>query len=170
MGKVDAGGRQLRGRTTPFDSDTVRKARQYMQRGSSMNVRLFRATNGRLGSRWRLGRKFLRGIPVCLLTTTGRRSGIERTVPLLYLRDGDDVVVVASQGGMPRHPDWFHNVAADPSVTVELPGRTFDATAHVADPEERARLWPLLVDMYPSFEMYRARAEREIPVVVCSPN
>ena len=169
MGKVSSGNRQLRGRTTPFDNDTVRRARDYMRRGSAFNVRLFRATNGRLGSRWRIGRKFIRGIPVCLLTTTGRRSGLERTVPLLYLRDGEDVVVVASQGGMPRHPDWFHNVSADPQVTVELPGRSYPATARVADAAERARLWPMLVELYPSFAMYQARAEREIPVVVCSP-
>jgi len=159
----------LRGRTTPFDSETVRRARAFMRRGSEFNVKLFRATNGRLGSRWRIGRKFLRGIPVCLVTTTGRRSGQPRTVPLLYLRDGADVIVVASQGGMPRHPDWYHNVMASPEVRVELTGSSFDGTARVADAEERARLWPMLVDLYPSFEIYAARAEREIPVIICSP-
>ena len=159
----------MRGRTTPFDSETVRRARAFMRRGSEFNVKLFRATNGRLGSRWRIGRKFLRGIPVCLVTTTGRRSGQPRTVPLLYLRDGADVIVVASQGGMPRHPDWYHNVMASPEVRVELTGSSFDGTARVADAEERARLWPMLVDLYPSFEIYAARAEREIPVIICSP-
>ena len=141
-----------------------------MQRLAKLNVKLFRATNGRLGSRWRIGRKFIRGIPMCLLTTTGRRSGIERTAPLVYLRVGEDVVVVASQGGLPRHPDWFHNVSANPSVHLELPGKAFDATARVANERERARLWPMLVEMYPSFEVYQARAVREIPVVICSPS
>jgi F420H(2)-dependent quinone reductase len=140
-----------------------------MRRGSELNVRLFRATGGRLGSRWRVGRKFLRGVPVCLVTTTGRRSGLERTVPLLYLRDGDDVVVVASQGGMPRHPDWYHNLVADSTVRIELPGSMVDAVARVADAAERARLWPMLVELYPSFAVYQERADREIPVVVCSP-
>ena len=169
MGKVQAGGRQLWGRTVPFDQETFQKARGYMRRGSAANVKLFRATGGRLGSRWRVGRKFLRGVPVCLVTTTGRRSGAERTAPLLYLRDGRDVVVVASQGGMPRHPDWYFNLTADPAVRIELRGEAFDAVARTADAEERARLWPKLVEMYPSFEIYQARATREIPVVICSP-
>lgn len=170
MGKVQAGGRTLWGRTQPFDAETLRKARGYMRRGSELNVRLFRATDGRLGSRWRVGRKFLRGVPVCLITTTGRRSGMERTVPLLFLRDGRDVVIVASQGGMPRHPDWYFNLTAEPKVRVELRGESFDAVARTADAAERARLWPRLVDLYPSFEMYQARATREIPIVICSPS
>ena len=169
MAKVQSGSRELRGRTTPFDAGAVQQARKFMKRGSAANVRLFRATNGRLGSRWRVGRKFIRGVPVCLLTTTGRRSGLERVSPLLYLRDGGDVIVVASQGGMPRHPDWYHNLVAEPTVGVELPGRQFDATARVADGAEAARLWPLLDDLYPSFAVYRARAEREIPIVVLTP-
>jgi F420H(2)-dependent quinone reductase len=166
---VRAGRRRLVGRTEPFDAEVVRRARRLMRRGSALNVRIFRATGGRLGSRWRVGRKFLRGVPVCLVTTRGRRSGLDRTVPLLYLADGDDVVIVASQGGMPRHPDWYHNLVAETAVRIEVRGRTVDATARVADPSERHRLWPLLVELYPSFAVYQARAEREIPVVVCSP-
>jgi len=169
MGKVQAGNRQLRGRTVPFDAEVVTKARNYMRLGAAANVRLFRATGGRLGSRWRVGRKFLRGVPVCLVTTRGRRSGLERTVPLLFLRDGRDVVIVASQGGMPRHPDWYFNLTAHPEVRIELRGETLDAVARVADPDERARLWPRLLELYPSFAVYAARAEREIPVVICSP-
>ena len=169
MGRVESGGRTLRGRTTPFESDVVTKARNFMKRGAAANVWLFRRTGGRLGSRWRVGRKFIRGVPVCLLTTTGRRSGLPRVAPLLYLRDGSDVVVVASQGGMPRHPDWYHNLVAEPRVHVELPGREFDGAARIADPTEAARLWPLLDDLYPSFAIYRARAGREIPIVVITP-
>lgn len=169
MGKVQAGHRRLRGRTTPIDARTTARTRKVMQRMAKLNVKLFRATNGRLGSRWRVGRGFLRGVPMCLLTTTGRRSGAERVAPLVYLRDGEDVVVVASQGGLPRHPDWFFNVTANPSVRIELPGTAFDATARVADAQERARLWPMLVEMYPCFEVYQARAVREIPVVICTP-
>lgn len=152
-----------------MDAATTTQARRYMKVGADLNVRLFRATNGRLGSRWRVGRKFVRGVPVCLLTTTGRRSGLRRTTPLLYLLDAKGVVVVASQGGMPRHPDWFFNLQADPSVHVELPGESFDAVARVVDDAERARLWPRLLELYPSFAVYQARAEREIPVVVCTP-
>lgn len=169
MAKVTAGNRTLWGRTSPIDLPTMQRARAFMKLGSDANVKLFRATNGRLGSRWRVGRKFVRGVPVCLLTTTGRRSGLPRTSPLLYMLDGKGVVIVASQGGMPRHPDWFFNLSANPAVRIELPGESFDAVARVADADERARLWPRLVEMYPSFAMYQARAEREIPVVICTP-
>jgi len=169
MAKVEAGRRTLWGNTAPFAADKVAEARRYIKRGSDLNVRLFRATNGRLGSRWRIGRKFVRGVPVCLLTTTGRKSGLARTSPLLYLLDGKGVVVVASQGGMPRHPDWYFNLAEHPNVHLELRGEQFDAVAKVADAEERARLWPRLVELYPSFAVYQARAQREIPVVVCRP-
>ncbi|MBK6668693.1 MAG: nitroreductase family deazaflavin-dependent oxidoreductase [Actinobacteria bacterium] len=167
MGKVDAGGKTLRGRTTPLSAGESNRARRFMRRGSAWNVALYRRTKGRLGGKWRVGRTFLRGVPVCLVTTTGRRSGLPRTVPLLRLRDGDDVVIVASQGGMPRHPDWYFNIVANPAVHIEDFGDDFDAVATVADADTRARLWPRLVDMYPGFAMYQARADREIPVVVC---
>jgi len=170
MPKVEAGSRTLWGRTTPFPTDAVAKARASMKRGSAFNVRIFQRTNGWIGSRWRIGRKFLRGIPVCLLTTTGRRSGQARISPLLFLQRGPDTVVVASQGGMPRHPDWYHNLVADPAVRLHLPHQAeFAATAHVVDDDERAALWPELVELYPSFAVYQARAERVIPVIVCSP-
>ena len=169
MDVVQAGKRTLRGITKPFDAQTTAKARKFMKPGSAANVWLFRVSHGYLGSRWRVGRKLLRGIPVGLFTSTGRKSGQRRTVPLLYMSHGDSVVIVASQGGMPRHPDWYFNICADPHVTVELRGRKFEALAEVADAQRRAELWPLLVDMYPSFAVYQARAQREIPVVLCRP-
>lgn len=170
MGKVKAGRRTLFGITSSIDTEKMVRARRFIKRGSDLNVRLFRATNGRLGSRWRVGRRFIRGIPVCLLTTTGRKSGLARTSPLLYLLDGKGIVVVASQGGMPRHPDWYFNITADPLVHIELPGERFDAVARTANSQERAQLWPRLVEMYPSFAVYQARAGREIPVVICRPS
>ncbi|WAM17560.1 nitroreductase family deazaflavin-dependent oxidoreductase [Rhodococcus sp. JS3073] len=136
---------------------------------SKVNVVLYRRTGGRLGSKWRVGSAFPRGLPVCLLTTTGRKSGEPRISPLLFLEDGDRIILVASQGGLPKHPMWYLNLRANPEVTVQVKSRVRPMTAHVAHPEERARLWPRLVDMYPDFENYQAWTDRTIPVVVCTP-
>jgi deazaflavin-dependent oxidoreductase (nitroreductase family) len=168
MTKLQAGRRTLRfANTEPLDAETTARTRGVMRLGAKWNVKLFRLSRGYLGSRWRIGRKFLRGIPVCLVTTTGRKSGQPRTVPLLYLAHGDGVVIVASQGGLPRHPDWYFNVSANPAVRVEVRGDAFDAVARVAQGDERARLWEELVELYPSFAAYALRAQREIPVIVC---
>ncbi|WP_345893943.1 nitroreductase/quinone reductase family protein [Nocardioides sp. TF02-7] len=89
---------------------------------------------------------------------------------MLYLRDGDRLAVVASQGGLPRHPQWFHNLEAHPDTTVALRGeRSRRVRARVADPAERAALWPRLVELYADFESYQAWTDREIPVVVLDP-
>ena len=136
---------------------------------SKLNVVLYRRTGGRLGSKWRVGSAFPRGLPVCLLTTTGRKSGEPRISPLLFLEDGDRIVLVASQGGLPKHPMWYLNLRANPQVTVQVKSRVRPMTARVADPGERARLWPRLVDMYADFDNYQALTDRTIPVVVCTP-
>ena len=130
---------------------------------------LYRRTGGRLGKKWHVGSALRRGVPVCLVTTTGRTSGLPRTVPLLYLRDGEDVVLVASQGGLPTHPQWYLNLCADPAVTVEIGRGVYRMRARTADADERARLWPLLVERYADFASYQTWTEREIPVVICSP-
>ncbi|MEN0138239.1 MAG: nitroreductase family deazaflavin-dependent oxidoreductase [Rhodococcus sp. (in: high G+C Gram-positive bacteria)] len=136
---------------------------------SKVNVVLYRRTGGRLGSKWRVGSAFPRGLPVCLLTTTGRKSGEPRISPLLFLEDGDRIILVASQGGLPKHPMWYLNLRANPQVTVQVKSRVRPMTAEVADPGERARLWPRLVDMYADFDNYQAWTDRTIPVVVCTP-
>ena len=102
----------------------------------------------------------------CLLTTTGRRSGAARTTPLLFLRDGDRIAVVASYGGRPAHPAWYLNLQADPAVEVQVGRERFAATALTASPEERERLWPRLIEMYGSYATYERRTSREIPVVL----
>ena len=136
---------------------------------SKLNVVLYRRTGGRLGSKWRVGSAFPRGLPVCLLTTTGRKSGEPRISPLLFLEDGDRIILVASQGGLPKHPMWYLNLRANPQVTVQVKSRVRPMTAQVADPGERARLWPRLIDMYADFDNYQAWTDRTIPVVVCTP-
>jgi F420H(2)-dependent quinone reductase len=109
------------------------------------------------------------GAPVCLLTTTGVKTGLARTIALLYMRDGADVVIVASKGGMSHNPQWYGNLVADPKVTIEIGGEQMPMIARTATPDEKARLWPMAVDTYKGFADYQARTEREIPVIICSP-
>ena len=109
------------------------------------------------------------GAPVCLLTTTGVKTDQPRTVALLYMRDGNDIVIVASKGGMSHDPQWYGNLVAEPKVTIEVDGEAISMIARTASPEEKARLWPMIVDTYKGFADYQARTEREIPVVICSP-
>jgi deazaflavin-dependent oxidoreductase (nitroreductase family) len=127
-----------------------------------LHVRLYELTGGTVGGR--VGRA-----PVLLLTTTGRRSGQPRITPLLYLEDGERLVVVASNGGHPRHPAWFLNLESGPDVDVQVRRGRRGMRARRATPEERAAYWPRLVAMWPSYESYQRRTSREIPVVVLEP-
>ena len=123
---------------------------------------VYRATDGRVG-----GRIF--GSRVLLLTTTGRKSGRERTVPLLYLKDGEDLIVVGSNGGTATPPAWWLNLMENPEATVEVGGRKVRVWGEEAGSEAKERLWPKLVKMYGGYEDYRRRTDREIPVVVLHP-
>ncbi len=104
-----------------------------------------------------------------LLTTIGRKSGQPRTTPLLYLQDGENVVLAASKGGMPHHPLWYLNLQANPEVEVEIGSRKIPMAAHQASAEEKARLWPRLVEIYPSYATYQSLTDRDIPVLILSP-
>lgn len=117
----------------------------------------------------RFGRNFFQGAQVCLLTTTGRKSGKARTVPLLFLREGERFIVVASKGGDTKHPLWYLNLCADPDVSVQLDDRVFELRARTASPEEKAELWPRLVASYSDYQDYQNISDREIPVVVLDP-
>jgi deazaflavin-dependent oxidoreductase (nitroreductase family) len=128
----------------------------------ALNVWLYRLSGGRM-----MGR--IGAAPILLLTTTGRRSGRERTTPVLYLGDGDRLVIVASLAGAARHPAWFLNLEANPRVKLQVRSRRFAATARRATIEEKAQLWPRLVAMYPAYEDYQARTTRDIPVVIVTP-
>jgi deazaflavin-dependent oxidoreductase (nitroreductase family) len=149
----------------PYTARQERLGRRFIRVIGRFNIWLYRKSNGRLGAK-------MPGYaaPICLLTTTGRRTGLARTSPLLYMPDGHNVVVVASQGGMSKHPEWYLNLVASPKVTVDIDGDARAMLAHTASAEERARLWPLLVAMYPPYEQYQQRTTREIPVVICSPD
>lgn len=156
----------MKDRPSGLDSPVTTKVIGVMSRA---NVRLYRATGGRIGGKWRIGSAFRRPVPVCLLTTTGRKSGRARVSPLLYLPDGDRIVVVASQGGLPKNPMWYLNIRANPEVTVQIGGTVRPMCARVADADERAALWPRLVELYADFENYQSWTDREIPVVICAP-
>ncbi len=123
---------------------------------------LYRLTGGRIG-----GRMF--DCPVLLLKTRGKRSGKTRTSPLLYLESGDEVAIVASYGGAPAHPAWYVNLMASPATEIEIGSDMRRVKAEVASADEKAQLWPRLVEMYPSYADYQKKTDREIPVVILRP-
>ena len=124
------------------------------------HVRRYRETGGEVGHKWREGSTTL------LLTTKGRTSGEPRTTPLIYAQDGDRYVIVASKGGAPEHPGWYRNLAKDPNVELQVKDEVFPARAHVAEGEERERLWRKANEVWPHYDEYQTKTDREIPVVV----
>lgn len=149
-----------------LDKPVVPKIIKWMSRA---NVFVYRVTFGLLWSKWRVGSAFPWGVPICLLTTMGRKSGKRRTTPLLYIEEGDSVVLVASKGGLPKNPAWLYNVKASPDVDLQIRWRKRKMRAQVADEGERAELWPKLVAHYADFADYQSWTERTIPVVVLRP-
>ena len=123
------------------------------------HVRVYRETAGQRGYHWR-------GTTVLLLSTTGRSSGEVRTTPLIHRTDGGRWVVVASKGGAPENPGWYENLKADPHATIEVRGEKILVQASTASGEERARLWSLLAEVWPAYDDYQRKTDREIPVVV----
>jgi deazaflavin-dependent oxidoreductase (nitroreductase family) len=123
----------------------------------------YRLTRGLLGSR-------IPGAPpMLLLDHIGAKSGTKRTNPLVYLRDGENMVIVASKGGSPRHPAWFHNLRANPVTTVQVGSSRISVTARVATAKERSRLWPKIVALYRGYQLYQERTRRQIPLIILEP-
>lgn len=133
-----------------------------MQRLSRFHTLLYRLSRGMLGRR-------LVDNDMLLLTTIGAKTARRHTVPLLYLRDGAALVVVASYGGRDHHPDWYHNLAAHPRATVQLRGHRHEVQARTATAEERRRLWPRVVQAYHGYASYQERTRRRIPLVLLEP-
>ena len=123
------------------------------------HIRRYLETEGAVGHEWN-------GAPTLVLTTTGRKSGQPRRSAMIYGRDGDAHVVIASQGGAPKHPNWYVNLVAEPDVEVQVRGERFQARARTAEGDERERLWALMTSIWPNFDVYQTRTERRIPVVV----
>jgi deazaflavin-dependent oxidoreductase (nitroreductase family) len=124
---------------------------------------VYRATNGLIGHR------FPGSPPVLLVDHVGAKSGTRRTSPLVYAEDGENVILVASKGGYPKNPAWFHNLMANPDTSVQIGSRRRQVHARVADPEERKRLWPKVVEVYSGYDDYQRRTGREIPLVILEP-
>ena len=130
-----------------------------------LHTAVYRASGGRLGHT-------LPGVPgkMLLLDHVGAKSGTKRTSPLLYIEDGENVVIVASKGGFPKHPAWFHNLKANPDTTAQIGSERRPVHARVANAEERERLWPRAVKAYRGYQDYQARSKgREIPLVILEP-
>ena len=130
---------------------------------SHLNTWIYRVTGGKVGGRW------MYGAPVMLLTYKGRKTGTPRTTPLLYIRDGDTVLTVASKGGSAKHPLWFLNLKTNPDCEVEIGRDKKRMRARTATGEEKRRYWPALVKVYPDYDVYQQRTERDIPVVILTP-
>ena len=143
----------------PYTKREERIASVAVQLMSRLNTWIYRASRGRLGN------KFMRGAPVFLLVTRGRKSGEERTAPLIYVEDGDDFLVVASKGGMSHHPAWYLNLEADPQCAVEIGARRIPTTATRLSAEEKRALWPRICEVYPDYDDYQKRTTRDIPVI-----
>lgn len=149
-----------------LDSPIVPKVLKY---AGKAHVWTYRKTNGRIGSKWRIGAGWKKPVPTLLLDHVGRKSGTRFTTPLLYMHDGPNVIVVGSQGGLPKDPQWYRNLMATPETKVQILAEVREVRARTAGPEERAALWPRLVELYADFDNYQAWTEREIPVVILEP-
>jgi deazaflavin-dependent oxidoreductase (nitroreductase family) len=123
------------------------------------HMRAYLESNGENGHQWR-------GVPTLLLTTTGKKSGQQTTTPLIYGRDGERLLVVASKGGAPRHPMWYTNLAANPDVEVQVKDERYRAKARTAGPDEKPKLWETMAAIWPAYNDYQQRTERQIPVVI----
>ena len=124
------------------------------------HVRVYEETDGEAGHDWK------RGAPVLILTTTGRKTGEARRNALIYGMAGDDPMIVASKGGMPQHPAWYLNLREQPEVQVQIRGDRFTARARDATPDERPERWQQMTEIWPDYDTYQARTEREIPIVI----
>ncbi|MGH3678239.1 MAG: nitroreductase family deazaflavin-dependent oxidoreductase [Mycobacterium sp.] len=153
-------------RPKQLDSAILPKIFKY---AGKAHVWVYRRTGGKVGGKWRIGAGFKKPVPTLLLEHRGRKSGKLFVSPLVYITDRDNVIVVGSQGGRPENPQWFRNLVANPDTFVEIGPERRAVRAVTAGPDERARLWPLLVEAYADFDTYRSWTDREIPVVILQP-
>jgi len=126
------------------------------------HIRAYRETGGEAGYIWN-------GVPTLLLTVTGRRTGRQLTSALIFGRDGDDYLVVASKGGWPQHPSWYLNLQANPQANIQVEAEALAVVARTASSEEKPRLWKVMTDLWPNYDAYQSRTDRDIPVVVLTP-
>jgi deazaflavin-dependent oxidoreductase (nitroreductase family) len=147
----------------PIKDKQVPVIRFFMRWATRLNVAIFRASKGRLMN------KFIGGYPVCIVTTTGAKSGKTRRIALIHLPHGENKLLVASQGGMNRNPVWYYNIVAHPDISIMVDGEEKAYRARQVSDQEKSELWPHLLSMYPDFDEYQARTDRNIPVFSCAP-
>jgi deazaflavin-dependent oxidoreductase (nitroreductase family) len=126
------------------------------------HVRQYEATGGKIGHDWN-------NTSVLVLHAIGRKSGDTRKVPLIYGRDGNDFIIVASKGGAPEHPGWYKNLVAHPDVKIQVRDKVIAVRARTATPAEKKRLWPIMTAEWPGYDDYQAGTKRDIPVVILTP-
>lgn len=126
------------------------------------HVRQYEATAGKVGHDWN-------GATCLVLHTIGRKSGETRKFPLIYGRDGENYVLVASNGGAPKHPGWYENLVAHPAVEIQVRDKLIPVTAHTGNAAEKARVWPTMTAQWPDYDKYQTKTSREIPVVILTP-
>ena len=138
--------------------------RRVMRVATKLNVWVFRRSGGRLM------KTFLRsGAPICIVTVTGRKTGKPREIALIHIPWQDKKLLVASQGGMAKHPVWYHNIVANPEIGIYVDGEDKRYQADRASEDQKRQLWPRLLEVYPDFDEYQARTDRDIPVFICTP-
>jgi F420H(2)-dependent quinone reductase len=147
----------------PIKDKQVPLIRFAMRWVTRLNVAVFRASRGRLMNR------FIGGYPVCVVTTIGAKSGKARRIALIHLPHGENKLLVASQGGMNVNPVWYYNIVAHPDIWIMVDGKEKAYRARQVSDEEKRDLWPYLLSMYPDFDEYQARTDRNIPVFSCQP-
>ncbi len=146
----------------PLTPGQVRMFKAIMRPMTRLNVWIYQLSGGKMMNT-------LQGSPVCLVTMTGRKTGKKRTIALMHTARGEDIILVASMGGAPKSPLWYHNMVATPQVDLQVGATKRSYSVRQASDEEKAELWPLLVDSYGDFDMYQKRTHRNIPVLICSP-
>jgi deazaflavin-dependent oxidoreductase (nitroreductase family) len=144
----------------------MEEAPSYQQPDTSLlgeeHVRRYQETNGEVGYLWN-------GVPILLLTMKGRKTGEPRTTPLIFATDNERYLIVASQGGAPKHPLWYLNLVETPEVKIQVLSKHYRAMAHTATEDEKPRLWQLVTETWPNYNVYQTRTDRVIPLVVLDP-
>ena len=134
--------------------------RWFLKTFTKINVLVYKLSGGRLMNK-------LAGMPIVLVTMRGAKSGRTITIPLMYVPHEKGFILVASQGGAPKHPAWYHNLVKNPEIEITHEGRTQNLTARRVNEEEKATLWSTCIEYYPPYEQYQRRTERQIPVFLC---
>lgn len=147
----------------PFTAGQEKMMKRFLKAYSRANVWIYQKSGGKYGA------KFQGKAPVLLLTMRGRKSGEMKTTPLIHIANGDDVILVASQGGMSKDPIWYLNLQADPNVEVTVGTDRRKMLARNSSDDEKQGLWPLICSVHPDFQSYQEKTERNIPIMICSP-